>query len=103
MAAAVEILDRESIASAANAIEITWPDRRLAMAAGNVEHIGRLAQAGGAAVERAHERLPSRDRGAQMGGAGREIAMVEVVGLDPAFDQGAHQTRERRRIVVDPA
>ncbi len=36
-----------------------------------------------------------------MRGAGREIAMMQVVRLDPAFDQRAHQRAERLRIVVD--
>ena len=33
--------------------------------------------------------------------AGREIAVMQVVRLDAAFDQGAHQFAERLRIVVD--
>ena len=59
---ALMVLDRESIASAANAIEITWPDRRLAMAAGNVEHIIRLAQAGDASTQGTHQFLALLDR-----------------------------------------
>ena len=36
-----------------------------------------------------------------MAGAGREVAVVEVVGLHPAFDEGPHQRAEGVRVVVD--
>src|SRR5271167_4697839 len=58
-------------------------DRHLAAAAGNIEDIGRLAQPGDAAAERANETLASRDTGSEMRGASGEIGMVKVVGLDP--------------------
>ena len=29
--------------------------------------------------------------------------MVQVIGLDPAFDEGPHQRFQRRRVVVDAA
>ena len=36
-----------------------------------------------------------------MRGAGRAVEMMQVVGLDPRLDEGAHQGLERCRIVVD--
>ena len=36
-----------------------------------------------------------------MRGAGRKIAVMQVVGLDAAFDELAHQRAERLWIVVD--
>jgi hypothetical protein len=71
------------------------------VAAGDIEHVSRLAEAGEPSVQRAHQRLAVLDPGAPMRGAGREVAVVEIVGLDPAFDQGAHQFAEHRRLVVD--
>ncbi len=38
-----------------------------------------------------------------MRGAGGEIAVMQIVGLDPALDQGAQQLAENFRIVVDAA
>ena len=37
-----------------------------------------------------------------MRGAGREIGMVQVIGLDPAFDEGPHQRLQRLGVVIDP-
>src|SRR6202023_1809396 len=73
VAAAVEVLDLIASRAAARADEIARPDRRLAMAAGNVEHVGRLAEAREAAAQRAHQRLALLDAGAPMGGAGGEV------------------------------
>ena len=36
-----------------------------------------------------------------MRGARRQIAMVQVIGLDPALDEGAHQRAEHLRRIVD--
>ena len=43
------------------------------------------------------------DAGAPMRGARRKVAVVKIVGFDPAFDQGAHQFAEHRRLIVDAA
>ena len=73
------------------------------MAAGNVEDIIRLAQAGNAAAQAPHQFLPLRDRGAQVRGSRREVAMMQVIGLDPAFDEGPHQGLEHAGFVIDAA
>ena len=84
--------------------QIARPDRRLAVAAGNIEHVFRLAQAGHPAAQAsASIACPCSMRGAQMRGAGREIAVVQVIGFDPAFDESPHQRFQRRRIVIDAA
>ncbi len=64
--------------------------RRFAVAARNVEYISRLAEAGDLPAQAAHQLLPRCNVGAQMRGAGRKIAMMQVIRLDPAFDQRPH-------------
>ena len=54
-------------------------------------------------MQRAQQRLPVLDAGAQMRGPGREVAMMQVVGLDAVLDERAHQRAERIRIVIDAA
>ncbi len=71
------------------------------MRAGNVEHISRLGKAGEAAAQFAHQRLAVGDRGAEMRGARREIAVMQIIGLDPRLDESAHQGGERIDVVVD--
>src|SRR5262249_15552113 len=96
MAASVEVFDlvaRRAVA-AADMGEIARTDRRLAVAAGDIQHVARLAQAGKPAMERAQQFLTLRDAGAPMRGARREIGVMQVVGLDPAFDQDAQQFAE---------
>jgi len=80
--------------------QIIRANRRLSVAAGNIEHIIRLAQARDAASQTAHQFLPLCDRGAQMRGSRRQIAMVQVIGFDPAFDESPHQGFERCGIVA---
>src|SRR5712664_611852 len=53
--------------------QIDRTDRRLAVAAGNVEHVVRLAQPGDPPSQGTHQFLPVLKRGAQMRCAGREI------------------------------
>src|SRR5277367_4617083 len=77
MKLALPVLDRAVV------VPIGRADRHLAEAAGDVEHVGRLAQAGDAAAQPAHERLTVRDGGAEARGAGRPVEMVQVIGLDP--------------------
>src|SRR5437016_5036146 len=91
MAGSAIILDLHARLEVFSAVQITGTDRRFPMPARNVEHIGGLAETGIAAVQRAHEPLSLLDRGAQMRGPRREIAMMEIVGLDSGLDQGAHQ------------
>src|SRR4029453_10287563 len=70
---------------AASAGKIIRPDRRFAVAAGDVEHISGLAQAGEPAMQRAHQGLALLDARSPMRGAGCEIAGGPGVRLDPAF------------------
>ena len=49
------------------------------------------------------QRLAGGEAGAEVGGARGEVAMVQVVGLDPGLDEGPHQRLQRTRIVVDPS
>jgi len=58
---------------------------RLAVAAGDIEHIARLAQTDVRPCSARINAWPWRDRGAQMRGAGRQIGVVQVIGFDPAF------------------
>src|SRR5262245_12056793 len=88
---------------AAGGLEIAGSDRRLAETARYVEDVARLAEAGIAPAQCAHERLPLLDSGAELRGAGREVGMVQVIGLDTAFDEGAHEIAEGRRVIVDAA
>ena len=80
--------------------QIMRPNRRLSVATGNIEHIFRLAQAGDAAPQAAHEFLALCDRGAQMRRSRRQIAMMQVIGLDAVFDEGPHQGFQNFGIVI---
>src|SRR4030081_2517730 len=80
--------------------QVAGADRRLAVAAGNVEHIFRLAQPGDLAPQGTHQLLPLLKARAQVCGTGREIAVVQVIGLDAAFHEGAHQRFQRRYFIV---
>src|SRR3981189_3264431 len=71
--------------------QIARPDRRLAVAAGNIEHVVRLAQPGDPPSHVTHQLLPVLKGGAQMCRAGREIAVMQVIGFYAAFDKGPHQ------------
>ena len=73
------------------------------MAAGNIEHIFRLAQAGDAAPQTAHQFLALCDRGAQMRGSWRKIAMMQIIRFDSIFDKSPHQRFQDSRIVIDAA
>ena len=88
MRASIEI--RNSVAVWRFDGEIIRTDRRFAVAAGNVKHVRRLAKSGIAPAQLPYQTLAVFDRGAQMRGAGREIAVVQVVRFDPAGDEGAH-------------
>ena len=81
--------------------QIIRADRRLAVAAGDIEHVIRLAQAGDASPQSSHQLLALRDRRAQMRRARRKIAMMQVIGLDAAFDEGPHQRFQDFGIVID--
>jgi hypothetical protein len=73
------------------------------VAAGNIQHIFRLAQAGNAAAQVPHQFLAVCNGGAQMCRSRRQITVMQVVGFDSIFDKSPHQGFQRRRIVVDAA
>src|SRR5436309_2516526 len=81
--------------------QIIRTDRRLAVTARNVDDVIRLAQSGDASPQGTHQLLAVLERGAQMRRAGREVAVVQVIGFYPAFDKGAHQRLQRSGIVID--
>ena len=54
-------------------------------------------------AQRADEALPVGDAEPEMAGAGSEVGMVQVIGLDPHRDEAAEQRFEHRRSVVDAA
>jgi len=54
-------------------------------------------------VQRAHQVLALANRRAEMRRARRQVGMVQVVRLDPAFHQRPHQRAERFRVVVHAA
>ena len=73
MAAPVEVFDliaRRAVAAAGMG-EIARPDRRLAVATGDIQHVARLAQSGKPPMQRAQQFLTLRDAGAPMRGPGR--------------------------------
>ena len=69
----------------------------LAMAAGDVEHVGRHGEPREPRAQEPHQLLAPRDRNPPVRRAGREVAVVQVIGFDPRLDEGAHQRFERRR------
>src|SRR5690606_31950239 len=81
--------------------QLAWPQRSLARTAWNIEHIHRLTEAGEPAAQAPHDILPLGDGGAQMRRAWRQIAVVQVIGFDPAGDERPHERAERFGIVVD--
>ena len=83
--------------------EIIRTDRRLAVAPGNIDDVIRLAKSGDPSPQGTHQFLPVLERGAQMRRAGREIAVMQIIGFDPAFNKGTHQGFQRRGTVIDSA
>jgi len=81
--------------------QIIRPDRRFAVTAGDIEHIVRLAQSGHPPPQCTHQFLAMRERRTQVRGAGREVAMVQIIRLDPAFNERAHQRFQCHGIVID--
>ena len=59
---AVDVLDYRTIARGISS-DIARADRHLAVTAGHVEHIDRLAKAGDATAQPPHQRLPSASLG----------------------------------------
>src|SRR5579885_2933495 len=72
---------------AAAVVHVARLERHLAVAARYVEDVGWQAEARDAAAELAHQRLPFRDRNAEMGGPAGEVGVVQVVRLDARLDR----------------
>src|SRR6476469_1528538 len=77
---------------------LSWPaawrggagaDRHLSVAARNVEHVGRLAQPGDVAGQRRDELPALLDAQPEMAGAGRQVRVMQVIGLHPHSDEAA--------------
>ena len=83
--------------------QIIRTDRRLAVTARNVDDVIRLTQSRDPSPQSTHQLLAVLERGAQMRRAGREVAVVQVIGFYPAFNKGAHQRLQRPGIVIDSA
>src|SRR6478736_9580429 len=81
--------------------QISRTDRDLAVATGNVDDVIGLAQSGDPSPQRAHQFLPVPERGTQVRRAGREVAVVQIIGFYAAFDERPHQRFQRRGIVID--
>ncbi len=62
---------------------------RLRDAAGNVDDVGGLGEARDQVAQLAHEVLPLLHCRTEMAGAGREVGVVQIVGLDAAFHESA--------------
>ena len=71
------------------AIEIARADRDLAVAARNVQHVGRPGQARQPAAQRAEDALAILDRHGEMGGAAGWVKLVQVLRLHPGAEHGA--------------
>jgi len=76
-------------------------DHGLAVTAGDVENIGRLAKTGDMPAQGGNDSLPLFDRQPEMACARGKIGMVQIIGLDTVFDEAAHQVGQNRRIIVD--
>ena len=72
------------------------------MAAGDVEHVGRLTQARDPPAQRSDQRLALAQAGPELGRALGEVAVVEVVGFDPELDEPTKQALEHLGVGVDP-
>ena len=81
--------------------QIVWPHRNLAMAAGEVEDVGGLAEAGNRAAKAPKERPAFGEGCPKVRSAGGEVRLVKIVGLYPCLYEGAHQLCQSVRVVVD--
>ena len=94
---------RPRIAHAAVRIQVVRPDRHLAVAARDIQHIGRPGQPGDPAAQRGQQPPPLLDRHVEPRGPRRGIELVQVVRLHPRGQHGAEQRLQRRGAVVDAA
>ena len=81
--------------SAGLLLEVVGANRYLPVTARDVQDVGRLAETREIAPECGHERAPLAERGAVMRCASGEVALVQVIGLDPALHQLAEERAER--------
>ena len=85
--------------------------RQRHLAVGSVQHVGGHAEAGEVAAQPPHDLQPALDAGAQVGGAGEQLALEDVVGphahAQQPVDQGPHHAHvvvhalEQHRLVAE--
>ena len=83
--------------------QIGRPDRDLSVAAGHVEHIGRLGEARETAAQGLYQCLAVVDGDAEVSGAAHKIGMMQVVGFHSRGHQRAHQLLQGFHVVVHAA
>ena len=76
-------------------------DRHLAAAAGRVDDVLRHGVAARVTAQLLHDLDPLAHAGAQMRGAGDQVALVDVIRLHAAHEQLLHVRLHHQRIVVD--
>src|SRR5215216_7467606 len=103
MLAAGEVLNHILFRFPLSGDEVIRADRRFAVSPRDVEHIARLAQPGITAPQGAHQALSFFDRRAKPCRASGKIAVMEVKGLDAAFDESPHEIAQSLRVVIDSA
>jgi hypothetical protein len=67
--------------------QMIWPDWHLAMPAGNIEHIGWLAEARDRRPQLRHQRAARLEIDPQMRRARSQIAEKQVIRLHPELDE----------------
>lgn len=78
-------------------------DGNFAVAAGDVEHVGRPGEAGDAAAQRPQQALTFGDGNVKARGAGSRIKLMQVIGLHARGEHGAEQSLQRLGCVVNAA
>ena len=96
---ALEIPQHQVFAVAAD--DVVGQQGDLAAAARGVDHERGHGIAGRMPAKALDDLQPLRHRGAEMGGAGDRVALVEIVRPDPHFEHVVHQRLHGRQVVVD--
>ena len=82
-------------------VQVRRPHRNLSVAPRNIQDVGRLAEAGDGPADLPHQSLSRLDGTSELRCAGREVGMVQIVGLYAGLDHGSEQSRQRLRIIID--
>ncbi len=89
MIVAVEIRNRVATVGMFRCRILT--DDGFSMASRQIQNIGRLAKAGDTTSQSGNDTLTLFYIQSEVAGTGRQIGVVEVVGLDPHLNEGAHE------------